>query len=480
MRLVSAFIRWRNAFFNPTPVRHSYTPIDTAHDGQQPTCTPRTLAKAFIVVFALAVPATILYNLAHSPRIDLVHLPDVPSLRVHESKLPQHNDSYAQSGRFVRFLSQHHWGEGFNNAWEEFILLAEIARRAKRAYVFRDLVFKDNSEWPFTAFMGGPIAGGPWPPGEPDLPAVSMDWYQSKACPRSRRTVLNANNIWFRLDLDSKDAETIVIAWADLLLKDPNPCIDIEGRGFFSLDLWFGRPQRAITIWPILSKSPLITHHAWSNAVYTAVTRNLALITHNALTPTTERHSLAAAPSADPPLRAHTELARVLALHIRRGDYEGHCWILAHFSSPYASWNVLPGLPDTYTPATSDDDKSRLIPHCLPDVATMCARVEVVLREYRERNPDAPKIEEVYLMTNADDEFVQEVRRALVTIGLERLVTTKDLALVDAENFANMVIDMEIGIRAALFIGNGFSTFTSTIVALRDARGAPIQNSRFW
>ena len=75
-----------------------------------------------------------------SAKFDPVCLPDVPSLRAHEASLPQQNEQNARVGRFVRFQSQHHWGIGFNNLWLEFILLAAIAERSNRSYVFRDLV----------------------------------------------------------------------------------------------------------------------------------------------------------------------------------------------------------------------------------------------------------------------------------------------------------------------------------------------------
>ena len=74
------------------------------------------------------------------PEVDLINLPDAPSLRVREARLPQHNEWNARVGRFVRFQSQHHWGVGFNNMWQEFILLAAIAEKSGRSYVFRDLV----------------------------------------------------------------------------------------------------------------------------------------------------------------------------------------------------------------------------------------------------------------------------------------------------------------------------------------------------
>ena len=72
-----------------------------------------------------------------------------------------------------------------------------------------------------------------------------------------------------------------------------------------------------------------------SQPVYRAVSNNLATITGGKMTPETEKHDNSAPTNgtAVPPLKLYQELSNVVALHIRRGDYEGHCWILRHFSN---------------------------------------------------------------------------------------------------------------------------------------------------
>jgi len=253
-------------------------------------------------------------------------------------------------------------------------------------------------------------------------------------------------------------------------------------------------------------------------AVYSAVSHNLPRITNNVFTPSTERSPLARL--TDPPLTAYAELSNTISMHIRRGDYEGHCWILRHYSAPYASFNVLPGLPDVYKPPPGgenapDDAKNALMPHCLPDVNTVVGRLKDVVREYAEKNPDKPKLEEVFLMTNANDDFINPLRTELAKIGLPRMMTSKELELRDGEKFASMVSRCNVrpvrdsnwllsrsliwklvfARHSSLATGYAhlqtseyrmtyllmqYSTFTSTIVALRAARGAPLHNSRFW
>ncbi|KZW02698.1 hypothetical protein EXIGLDRAFT_637291 [Exidia glandulosa HHB12029] len=374
-------------------------------------------------------------------------------------------------------MAQHHWGAGYNNLWEEFILLHEISLRANRSYVFIPLVFADQTVWPMNTFMSGPTAGGPWPAGVDAPRAISSSWWET-ACPPSRRRSIDASQLWNQIGLDEdSDGETIVSKWAAYLKDLPDPCVQVDGRNFFSIDFWFGRPQRTIAVWPTLHKSPIMTHHAWSKAVYSAVSRNLPLLTAGKMSRENERFSHIVEGDVAPvpaPLHEYKEMSNVLALHIRRGDYEGHCWILAQSSVPYASWNVLLGLPDVYKP--DPNDKMAMIPHCLPTPQQVASRVQEVTKTANLKT----KLETIYLMTNANEVYLEELRVELKKVGHDKVIIQSDLELRDMEKAANMIVDMEIGTRAAVFIGNGFSTLTSTVVALRTMRGASLNTSRFW
>ncbi|KZW02343.1 hypothetical protein EXIGLDRAFT_734488 [Exidia glandulosa HHB12029] len=462
---------------------YSYLPV-TENGVPSPDTPPRRrrVELAFLVVFAIAIPATVLWDLRHSTTIDLVNLPDLVSIQHYEGSLPQHTMSASVGGRYVRFVSQHHWGAGFNNLWEEVILLNEIALRADRAYTFRTYVLSDMSEWPSNVFMSGPSAGGPYPPEWNARPSISAEWW-NVICPPARRRQISSDRAWEELALGDKfDGEEVVAKWAKYLRDMPEACVEIDGRGFFDLDFWFGS-ARSVAIWPTLSKSPILTHHAWSKPVYRAVSNNLPILTGNKTTHDTEKFVL---PEDDgqlslPPLKIYKPLHNLAALHIRRGDYEGHCWILRHFDAPYAAWNVIPGLPDTYKPDNSSEDtKSRILEHCLPSPQQVAGRVERAMKDYLAQNPRAERIDHFYVMTNANEDYLTELRTAMGALDFHNVLTWRDLTFVGSEKFAGQIVDMEIGIRAALFIGNGFSTLTSTVVALRLVRGAPMNSSRFW
>ena len=100
---------------------------------------------------------------------------------------------------------------------------------------------------------------------------------------------------------------------------------------------------------------------------------------------------------------AQAPLPGLLAVHIRRGDYERHCARLAAWGSLYMGFNEFPGLPDTFDPrpyaspsaapnasraAAADADadappqgETRLryyMRHCLPSAAQVAARLHAV------------------------------------------------------------------------------------------------------
>ena len=90
-------------------------------------------------------------------------------------------------------------------------------------------VFADHTEWPFTAFLKGPVAGGDWPAEQVSPPAVSKRWFESVACPPGRRRIINADDVFFHFELENADAETIIARWAEVLLEVPENCVEVTG-----------------------------------------------------------------------------------------------------------------------------------------------------------------------------------------------------------------------------------------------------------
>jgi len=249
--------------------------------------------------------------------------------------------------------------------------------------------------------------------------------------------------------------------------------------------------------------------------VYAAVTRNLPLITNNKFTKDSEIVP-GGILDALRPLNYHAELSNVISMHIRRGDYEHHCSLLEFQDAPYAAYNVLPGLPDTYTPDTTNRTTRDLIMlHCLPTAQQVIQRVSLIKKDYEKQNSGKATLDSVFLMTNAHEEWLDELKEGLRGMGLGYVVTWKQLQLQNYEKVADMVCVSDCATRRPwsdrphrlwtwrlasaqhcssatayvfpfLYISDTdlvvsqFSTLTSTVVALRDARGALRQNSRLW
>ncbi|KAF8170661.1 hypothetical protein K438DRAFT_1853638 [Mycena galopus ATCC 62051] len=51
--------------------------------------------------------------------------------------------------------------------------------------------------------------------------------------------------------------------------------------------------------------------------------------------------------------------ARMLVIHLRRGDYIVHCLNLVSWNSTYYSWAQLPNLPNQFSPLPDDDPEYR-------------------------------------------------------------------------------------------------------------------------
>ncbi|KAJ7873572.1 hypothetical protein B0H13DRAFT_2348970 [Mycena leptocephala] len=61
---------------------------------------------------------------------------------------------------------------------------------------------------------------------------------------------------------------------------------------------------------------------------------------------------------------------RMLALHLRRGDYEGHCRGMTYIKLVFYSWNLFPHLPDRFVSEPDVPGKEeRFLTRCWPDVA---------------------------------------------------------------------------------------------------------------
>ena len=131
------------------------------------------------------------------------------------------------------------------------MLNSEIARRAKRAYVFTPLIWAFNvgeadyfedteshlvnstklraARTPLRAYIDSPTSGAPWPAGDPTPRAVSVVWWE-RMCPQEKRVRVDGHKVNQELGVDIKKDQAAVIMekWSCYLHKLEAQCVDIS------------------------------------------------------------------------------------------------------------------------------------------------------------------------------------------------------------------------------------------------------------
>lgn len=151
----------------------------------------------------------------------------------------------------------------------------------------------------------------------------------------------------------------------------------------------------------------------------------------------------------------------LLVLHIRRGDFEQHCEHLARWASEFNGFNSFDGLPDQLTAIpggggggeTTEENLAFYFTRCYPSIEQITQKVEAV-----RQTPEGKGLKDVYVMTNAKKEWAEELKGALRKMGdWQRVSTSRDLVLTKEEKYVAQAVDMLIGQRAQVLIGNGVS-----------------------
>ncbi|KAK0442083.1 hypothetical protein EV421DRAFT_592984 [Armillaria borealis] len=424
--------------------------------------------------------------------------PSYSDVRNFEQHLPQHQIPTDSIGdrRYLRFEGTL-WGLGLNNILQEELLLSYIAYATNRSFVFSDYTWSHTplpftiddyslrpARMPLNAFISGPTAGGPISAShnqhtlelpvhshariDTDLRAVHLVYFDA-VCLQSKRVRLTSVDVP-RLGDDSLDGNELLATWVDWLSRDEvvnEPCVvvDFSERAVFD-HLLFGSP-RVISMFPILASSPILKEFAWSYLVEAAVERNM----NGLINPVS---------SSSPNL-----MSGVVAVHLRRGDYSGHCLYLSKHGTAYQGMNQYPGIVDRFDPIGFDpsapppdnDSYHHYLPHCLPTIPEIVERLNVV----RAENPHL-SLTKVYLLSNGRRWWLDELWAELRADGWEPvregLGSSQDLTLTREEQYVSGAVDMAIAEKAEVFVGNGFSSLTGNIVMLRLAKGVDVGLNR--
>ncbi|KAJ8092474.1 hypothetical protein PM082_023727 [Marasmius tenuissimus] len=413
----------------------------------------------------------------HQRKILALGPPDHHAIREYEKTLPQHNLNLplpeGKGGRYVKFSNQIRM-LGWNNCFNEVLMNAHLAYMSGRAYVFQDYVWKwDYYPWPpeqflenpprtpLNAIISGPTAGGLWEEGDGAPRSITEDWFEV-VCPQSERRVINTRDV--KPAVYWEPGNVIFEHWRKLLTEAPERCIEIwpasreeDGYGQ-TFDLWLWGTDRILPLWEQFVNSPTSRLLGTSPLVNSAIDRNEYLFF-----PHGPRNTKA----------SHNPWDRMMAMHVRRGDYSDACKGLATWNSTFYSWNLLPFLPDLFVPPpggewgkNTPENEAAYLVHCLPTFDFIVQKVRDSRRDYiaeGAKKGENRELDIMYLLTNDQGEFLDKLKRALMADGWHTIRTSKDLVLDQDQTDVSMAVDMDIARRAAVFIGNGWSSFTSNI-----------------
>ncbi|KAI1798153.1 hypothetical protein LXA43DRAFT_11575 [Ganoderma leucocontextum] len=406
--------------------------------------------------------------------------------RFHEAelKLPQHDPSLplpeGRNGRYL-WVANHASKCGWGNAMQELFLNAYLAYRTNRAFVFDNYTWSRGesdysvynlepipSRIPLTALIQGPIVGAHFPAGSGIPRAVTPEYFYEVCQDRAIIGSYEVNDA-----LLNPSAETLVQKWMDKM--EPHRCVEVARSPPEIFDEHvFADAARLVDIWPHFSQSPIVQSFGWSTLAELAFDNNRDAISPTSLfEPTLSSSSVSG-------LARYAPIPGLLVLHVRRGDFKGHCHdVLARRSIGYTGFNSFPALPDHWRlpEGISEREKNALYTrHCFPDISMIVERVEEI-----RRTGAGGGLTNVYIMTNGSPSWVSNLKAALrAKHPWAHVASSRDLVLTPEQKYVSQALDVLVAQRAQVFIGNGFSTLSGMAMMLRMANGVAPDASRHW
>jgi hypothetical protein len=181
--------------------------------------------------------------------------------------------------------------------------------------------------WPHTplnAILSGPLVGGPWEPNDPTPRSIHADFYD-QFCPQADRTVFTSTEL--KAPVKDADGAAVFRHMVKTIKDAPTRCVDVIGGSDDkypqTYDLWLVGNQRVISLDEIILDTATSRLLGPSPVVASAVERNMHLFL-----PRGPRNANASVGVFD----------RMMAVHIRRGDFAPACRDRAKFASTYYNW----------------------------------------------------------------------------------------------------------------------------------------------
>ncbi|KAI3621362.1 hypothetical protein WG66_014479 [Moniliophthora roreri] len=468
--------------------------------------------------------------------------PDYSKIYAWEDALPQHNLDLpwpeGRTGRYVKF-SNEITRLGWNNVLNEVLMNTFLAHESNRAYVFQDYHWKpDYHNWlippvtisrrrryprtPLNALISGPSAGGPWEPHDPAPRSVSERYWEI-VCPVHERKIIHTRDVKPFIpkpspesiakspyreaggpigrnqqeNWDSPWGDVIFEYWKELLSNSKERCIEIiptpldEDPYPQTFDVRMFATYKGLPLWEPFSKSAASRLLSASPLVRSGADRNLYLFQSRARDGSSQVQLDHSNNTRDP-------LASTLAIHFRLGDYADACInLLGAYNLTFYSWNLLPtfsqdmfipppgGIPKANNPGeleygrNTEDNIAIYLKRCLPSPEAIANKVKEVKDSWAHVNKNQ-SLHTLYILTNSSPSQLKPLRDAFEQQGWSNIVTSRDLELDEFQTDVSGAVDSEIARRAAGFIGNGWSSFTSNIVHQRLVSGHDPRTIRFW
>ena len=204
-----------------------------------------------------------------------------------------------------------------------------------------------------------------------------------------------------------------------------------------------------LTILPTLSQSPIVQGFRWSPLIHAAFDANFYLISTSTQVPLTASISTSS-------INPYTPIPGLLALHIRRGHYEERCRHLADHSATFFGFSNYPPLIDSFEPPLNpklkkSQRRTHYMAHCYPTIQQIVEKISKV-----RRSDVGQDLREIFIMTNAPHEWITELKKAIAKASFwDQITSSRDLDLNWEQKYVAQAVDMLIGQRAQVFIGNG-------------------------
>ena len=202
---------------------------------------------------------------------------------------------------------------------------------------------------------------------------------------------------------------------------------------FFFLKISFFGSPRILPLFSDLRNSPILDNFTWSPFIYSALNDTAARLFSSTHIP-------------------NQMIPGLVAIHLRRGDYERHCLRLAKWGSSYMGFNQFEGMVDSFSNASSIND---YVEHCLPSIPQVVRRLNEVRKQYH-----PSPLSQVYILTNAWPSYISTLSSSLLADSWKTVSSTSDIQpfLTKEQRYVAVAVDMAVAVdKAEVFVGNGVS-----------------------